>query len=915
MKRIIIFLLLLISSAILPGVYTSAQAPDLTVISGTVYKYDSTTATIVPASGASIYLLKIVKNGVIVSTTGSRRIVADASGNISFSVPRSSVITLQGNVIVGGSDLTGASGKTFTVPDASTATLEGLSLAVTATTTGLPIKLNNTLQTDKATTLDFGSGLTVTESPGGEFNVSSSGGVTSVAGRTGTVTLTKLDVGLSNADNTSDAAKPVSTATQTALNLKAGNGAGYIGMVAIAETINPHNPTVGGLPVIDGYQTADDDRVLLLANDQAGYSNIDNGVWVVHGGAWVRPADFANGSVHPSGALIFVRGNGSGSNQMFSSWVHLDNAVNDQATFTVGTDKLNSLSATLYTGFGPEPIEGPQGPLVDMFTWGRTDSTSTLGHGYALALQPIDFGGQQLVNAPDPTSAQGVATKNYVDAVQAAADSGLASKQNADADLTTFASLSPSANDFLQFKSGAWANRTPAQVKTDLALTASDVSLGSVTNDAQTKAAIVPNTLPTAGQFLVGNAGGTAYAKQSLSGDCTLTAMGVITCTKSNAVSFGSNAFTSTAYVPQTTTVNGHALSANVTVTAGDVGLGSVVNTDTTNAANISSGTLPAGRLPALTGDVTTSVGTVATTIGAGKVTNSMLVNSTVTLNAGSSFGITAPGAMTLGSTYTIGSTSDNLRFNNLGLGVAAPTSGGQISATGGANNITLLTLKRNTDTSPTGSFSDFQNAAGASLWKVDITGSLSAGTVPAARVSGLATSATTDTTNASNITTGTLPAAQIPTLDASKAGITYGRVTGSNVTTTGQSLVDITGLSVALAANTTYEVEVCLSANTSADINGVQYALQYSAAGATVEAWITASFSTTTVRQDRLSAFNTASGNRYLQTSAQDGSVLIKGTVTTGANAGTLSAQHLKATSGTSTVRIGSYLKATKIS
>lgn len=45
--------------------------------------------------------------------------------------------------------------------------------------------------------------------------------VQSVAGRTGAVTLSKSDVGLSNVDNTSDAAKPISTATQTALDGKA----------------------------------------------------------------------------------------------------------------------------------------------------------------------------------------------------------------------------------------------------------------------------------------------------------------------------------------------------------------------------------------------------------------------------------------------------------------------------------------------------------------------------------------------------------------------------------------------------------------------------------------------------------------------------------------------------------------------
>ncbi|QEQ94132.1 minor tail protein [Arthrobacter phage Mordred] len=47
------------------------------------------------------------------------------------------------------------------------------------------------------------------------------GQVQSVAGKTGVVALVKGDVGLGSVDNTSDAAKPVSTATQTALNAKA----------------------------------------------------------------------------------------------------------------------------------------------------------------------------------------------------------------------------------------------------------------------------------------------------------------------------------------------------------------------------------------------------------------------------------------------------------------------------------------------------------------------------------------------------------------------------------------------------------------------------------------------------------------------------------------------------------------------
>jgi hypothetical protein len=45
--------------------------------------------------------------------------------------------------------------------------------------------------------------------------------VDSVAGKTGDVSLVSSDVGLGNVDNTSDANKPISTATQTALDLKA----------------------------------------------------------------------------------------------------------------------------------------------------------------------------------------------------------------------------------------------------------------------------------------------------------------------------------------------------------------------------------------------------------------------------------------------------------------------------------------------------------------------------------------------------------------------------------------------------------------------------------------------------------------------------------------------------------------------
>lgn len=66
-----------------------------------------------------------------------------------------------------------------------------------------------------------GQVLTATSGTAAGWATPASAPVTSVAGKTGAVTLAKADIGLGNADNTSDINKPISSATQTALNTKA----------------------------------------------------------------------------------------------------------------------------------------------------------------------------------------------------------------------------------------------------------------------------------------------------------------------------------------------------------------------------------------------------------------------------------------------------------------------------------------------------------------------------------------------------------------------------------------------------------------------------------------------------------------------------------------------------------------------
>lgn len=111
-----------------------------------------------------------------------------------------------------------------------------------------------------------------TDSPGtlaDWLEVVTTGQVTSVAGRTGAVVLTKSDVGLSNVDNTSDASKPVSTAQQTALNAKentiaAGTTAQYYRGDKSWQTLDK---TAVGLSAVDN--TSDANKPVSTATNTA----------------------------------------------------------------------------------------------------------------------------------------------------------------------------------------------------------------------------------------------------------------------------------------------------------------------------------------------------------------------------------------------------------------------------------------------------------------------------------------------------------------------------------------------------------------------------------------------------------------------------------------------------------------------
>lgn len=79
--------------------------------------------------------------------------------------------------------------------------------------------------------------------------------VTSVAGKTGAVTLVKADVGLGSVDNTTDASKPISTATQAALDGKSASGHAHSGVYSPVGHTHPVSDVTSLQATLDGKAT------------------------------------------------------------------------------------------------------------------------------------------------------------------------------------------------------------------------------------------------------------------------------------------------------------------------------------------------------------------------------------------------------------------------------------------------------------------------------------------------------------------------------------------------------------------------------------------------------------------------------------------------------------------------------------
>jgi len=153
------------------------------------------------------------RSGVVVAQTGDYTKAQVGLGNVDNTTDLNKPISTATQTALNGKEATGVAAGLVSAHEADTTNVHGISDTSQLAT--------NSSVTSAIAAIDFP--------------------VDSVAGKTGAVTLVKGDVGLGNVDNTSDANKPVSTAQQTALNLKVDKTA-YPGLLVL----NVGDPIPGG---------------------------------------------------------------------------------------------------------------------------------------------------------------------------------------------------------------------------------------------------------------------------------------------------------------------------------------------------------------------------------------------------------------------------------------------------------------------------------------------------------------------------------------------------------------------------------------------------------------------------------------------------------------------------------------------
>lgn len=285
--------------------------------------------------------------------------------------------------------------------------------------------------------------------------------VSSVAGRTGDVTLSKSDVGLANVDNTSDLAKPVSTATQTALNAKANTSS--LAAVATSGSYNDliDKPTGGGSGAVSSVAGRTGD--VTLTKSDVGLSNVDN------------TADTAK----PVSTATQTALNGKAN----TAHTHSQSDVTGLTTALAGKADSSSLATVATSGSYTDLINKPTIPTVPV--------TSVAGKTGDVSLVKADVGLANVDNTADVDKPIGSATQTALNGKEATGvASSLVTAHNsattsvhgiADTSQLVTQSQMSSAIAGIDYPVDTVAGRAG-----DVVLTKSDVGLANVDNTADT---------------------------------------------------------------------------------------------------------------------------------------------------------------------------------------------------------------------------------------------------------------------------------------------------------------------------------------------------------------------------------------------------------------------------------------------